>query len=181
MTRTSYQKGWRDAKKAKGLCPRCGHRQAYTGHVSCKPCLTITAKRHKQLKQQGICGRCSVRPTLAGYSTCKPCLKRYREANARKRRKAMIIIAKARGQTLRCLFKLTLPAGHPLREFSCYGDLWIDHIHGDGRRERLGHGKSGRWLYSAIVKGKREVDDLSVLCQLHQLWNQGRARTCPAR
>ena len=61
----------------------------------------------------------------------------------------------------------TLPDGHPLRSFPCYGPLQIDHINGGGDREQRRKGATRQ----RVAIGRRGVHDLRILCILHQLWN----------
>ena len=70
----------------------------------------------------------------------------------------------------RCRFD-TLPAGNPLREIQCDGRLEVDHMKGDGTQEYRGGGDGGG-LMRQIARGRRTMDDLRILCELHQLWNR---------
>ncbi len=84
---------------------------------------------------------------------------------AKTRAHCMEIIAQRWGDAVpRCRFD-TLPENHPLRHAPCYGKLQADHMNGDGAKDR-------RNFYCAVASGKRGVEDLRVLCRLHQLWNQ---------
>lgn len=92
----------------------------------------------------------------------------YREKrNAEWKRAAYLKIAEHWGDLEpRCRIDLT--PNTPVSDLPCRGDLEIDHINGGGRKER----RSGVLLYKDIAIGRRESDDLRVLCELHQLWNR---------
>lgn len=67
----------------------------------------------------------------------------------------------------RCRYD-TLPIDNPLRTHSCFGQLQLDHMNGGGMAE---YQKGPSWLFTRILNGERSLDDLRILCQLHQLWN----------
>ncbi len=54
-----------------------------------------------------------------------------------------------------------------LRDDSCSSHLEIDHIKGDGAKERSE--KAHNTFYRAIVAGRRKTDDLRILCHSHNL------------
>jgi len=93
-----------------------------------------------------------------------------RDYNREIRLTAMKTIAASFGDDEpKCRYE-TLPEGHVLKEHICYGRLEIDHINGGGSEER--RTKKGSILQRDIAFGRRSVDDLRILCQLHQLWNR---------
>ena len=71
-------------------------------------------------------------------------------------------------KTLQCQIALT--PNTPVSDLPCRGSLQIDHLNGNGRKERLARGTESRYL--DIVKGRTPLRSLRILCQLHQLWNQ---------
>ena len=87
-----------------------------------------------------------------------------------KRRQAVFDkIAKFHGDNApRCRIDLTPET--PVSDLPCRGVLTLDHINGNGRKDARGSS-----LAYAILKGDRKMDDIRLLCQLHQLWNQIRA------
>ena len=75
-------------------------------------------------------------------------------------------IAESKGDAVpRCRIDLT--PGTPVSDFPCVGKLQIDHMNGGGRKET----HSGSNFYRAVRRGDRNLRDLRLLCQLHQLWN----------
>ena len=71
----------------------------------------------------------------------------------------MLIVAQARGNDLPvCRADLT----PELVSIPCRGALQIDHLNGGGHKERSWNRIRG------VVKGMRALDDLRVLCELHQ-------------
>lgn len=92
------------------------------------------------------------------------------DSKKRTRFRAMLIIAQRWGDDeTRCRFD-TLSVNHPLRFAPCYGDLWIDHMNGGGRVEDRKRGSNA--FYMSIIEGDRTLDDLRLLCVLHQLWSR---------
>ena len=85
---------------------------------------------------------------------------RIRSINTIYRSQEMLIIAQANGDdTPRCRADLT----PELLDVPCRGKLQIDHINGDGSSEQRGTGRTWK-----VVHGGRELNDLRVLCELHQ-------------
>ncbi|SRR6266487_1130592 len=106
--------------------------------------------------------------------------KRYRERNRQRymekdrlyqiklKREAFLKVAISKGDSNpRCRIDLT--PNTAVSDLPCRGALQIDHM--NGARDERRNGRTPN-LYGPIVRGKRSVDDLRVLCQLHQLWNQ---------
>jgi hypothetical protein len=93
-------------------------------------------------------------------------LNQQREYRLRIREKAMMVIAKNYGDSSPRCRPDTL-GDHPLATLPCYGSIQIDHVNGGGRKEL----RSPKTFYHGIVNGSRQVNDLRLLCQLHQLWN----------
>lgn len=94
---------------------------------------------------------------------------RLRAVSQSVRQRALLRIARYWGDAFpRCRFD-TLPEGHPLRKLPCYGALEIDHINGGGRQEALRNGRTATAQF--VARGTRGVEDLRILCRLHQLWN----------
>lgn len=94
--------------------------------------------------------------------------KRHGENAAKYRKrlriKALKLVAEHWGDDIpRCRVD-SLPHNHHLFNVECFGQLQIDHMNGDGNHE------SGFVLYRNIVRG-RLLNDLRVLCALHNLWN----------
>lgn len=93
------------------------------------------------------------------------------------RQRAFYIIAARWGDDEpRCRYD-TLAKNHPLRTYPCYGKLEIDHMNGGGSAECRYRGPGrfttgGKNFLQAIFTGERQLDDLRLLCQLHQLWNR---------
>ena len=72
----------------------------------------------------------------------------------------IIIVAQRWGDDIpRCRSDLT-PG---LSVISCFGALQIDHINGGGRKELMARNRS-----HAVINGTRALDDLRILCELHQ-------------
>lgn len=95
-----------------------------------------------------------------------------RLVRARNRLVAMTIVAQRWGDDEpRCRFD-TLPETHSLRTQACFGQLQIDHMRGGGTVE---YERGPFWLFTKIRSGERKLDDLRILCQLHQLWNCDRS------
>jgi hypothetical protein len=92
---------------------------------------------------------------------------KHRKQTANKRARAVSRIARRWGDSVpRCRYD-TLPGNHPLRNLPCFGRLEIDHMKGDGNRER-----HRNRMTQSIASGKRGVHDLRLLCTLHNLWNR---------
>lgn len=94
-----------------------------------------------------------------------------REAFIEKQRKdhreAAKIVARSRGDEVpRCRIDLTPDT--PVSGLPCSGRLQIDHMNGRGYPET---GLNPRKFYKQIVTGERNLSDLRLVCQLHQLWN----------
>jgi hypothetical protein len=71
----------------------------------------------------------------------------------------MVIVAQACGDdTPRCRADLS----PRLFDVPCRGALQIDHINGGGRKEHRGKRVRG------VINGQRGLDDLRILCELHQ-------------
>ena len=104
-----------------------------------------------------------------------------RRAAAKRRQKALFVIARRwDDEEPRCRVD-TLPEGHPLKKHDCWGALEIDHLNGGGARERRAGKDSGPAIVRAITNGTRKVDDLRILCRLHQLWNFERQPGSPRK
>lgn len=95
----------------------------------------------------------------------------YYQANKKKilteggilRSQEMVIVAQMWGDDVpRCRADLT-PG---LLDAPCAGALQIDHINGGGGREQKGTGRTWK-----VVHGKRRVDDLRILCELHHWYH----------
>lgn len=100
----------------------------------------------------------------------KECLASARLTHQRIRFRALSIVAQRWGDDEpRCRFD-TLPIDHPLGSHQCFGQLQIDHMNGGGSRE-LAQYRSSTRLLNRIWDGDRDLSDLRILCQLHQLWN----------
>lgn len=96
-------------------------------------------------------------------------LKRRKEWGQQLYRDAIAKVAAGNGDPIpRCRIDLT--PNTSVSDLPCRGILSIDHINGGGRQEFR---KSGSWkFYFGIARGKRGINDLRLLCRLHQLWNQ---------
>ncbi len=86
-----------------------------------------------------------------------------RAYNKRMQDTTQAMIAAYHNRSLECMLDLTPRAqtyGLVLQTVSCAGPLEIDHINGGGSRDSLS-------LWRRIVHGQRQLDDLRLLCWVH--------------
>lgn len=79
-----------NARKAAGLCPKCG-RPNDTQKATCSTCRAKGRERAKQARidagtptgrwNNGLCGHCVKKTVVEGYKLCEDCLKRIRSIN----------------------------------------------------------------------------------------------------
>ena len=127
-------------------------------------------------RKAGLCFDCGKQPRPKRIR-CESCAddlnRRIRKNYQRHKLKAFEKIASNYGDGVpRCRIDIT--PNTLVSDLPCRGKLTIDHMNGGGRRERQGKGmyRDTVIFYRAINSGKRAVEDLRLLCQLHQLWNQ---------
>lgn len=75
-----YSKKWRDTKREKGLCPRCGRRKPQAGKTLCRVCLDSDAFKY-QMHKEGLndrseriaVGKCYFcgEDVMKGYKVCE--------------------------------------------------------------------------------------------------------------
>ena len=93
---------------------------------------------------------------------------KWRFRGYRVKRRALMLqkVAEFHGDPVpRCRIDLT--SASPVSDLPCRGILTIDHMNGGGRKD-----VRGASLTYAIARGDRKLDDIRLLCQVHQLWNQ---------
>lgn len=180
MSNIEYLKVWREARRKAHKCLRCG-KPVVVGRVHCVKHMKEARKRHQDRKKKGFCYRCA--SSIDKGRSSVACAFHVLEEEKRRRRlrkDALSRIAAYYQREVGCLVDLVLPKRHPLKSFPCYGDLWIEHLNGSGRKDPY-HRKGGITFHTAIITGKRSVKDLSILCMLHQLYNQSNARRRASR
>ena len=72
------------ARRAKGLCVKCGQRSPEPGRTRCEPCagkqraadLERYHRRTAERVAAGMCPKCGKRPPAPGRSQCQPCLEK---------------------------------------------------------------------------------------------------------
>lgn len=157
-------------------CPPEKHGTERNQSRECQSCKNLRQKdRVRELLASGRCPGHPKNRTVKGHMKCRRCLN-YASAYGRTiRTAALAVISHAWGDDESRCRKDTLPIGHPLRNHECYGELQIDHINGDGAKA-FRYWRGNNEFYLAINKGKVDITNLRVLCQLHQLWNWRRKR-----
>ena len=83
-------RGRSEARKATGLCIRCGHVPSEEGRAMCEPCRenrrAAKRARHAERRAAGLCVHCAT-PALGGKAYCDPCAKgRSRRRNLEAKR-----------------------------------------------------------------------------------------------
>ena len=140
--------------KREGKCPSHPLRDAIPGKILCEKCGIRSKKYYKK-------NRDNMRLIGAAYYVAhKEEIKarmsaRYFELTSLE----MVIVAQIHGDEVpRCRADLT----SELLDTPCHGALQIDHINGGGNEEPW-------WIrVRGILDGTRGLDDLRVLCALHQ-------------
>ena len=156
------------ARKAAGLCPRCGLRPPAAGYVNCDICRQYGRTTYRRLVATGLCPVCCNRPPEPGKVVCGRC--RYQQQRATRLAAADHRCPKCgkphAGKTKYCASCLhnARQRSRRLRDavFAAYGGarcncpgctvtepefLQIDHIHNDGAAHRRQLGGSGNHLY----------------------------------
>lgn len=144
------------------ICPACKRKNVdYKSISHCKRCWPDKMKTYYQVHKNEWRKR-GRRYRKSGLE--KEWRTRY---TRRARKRALETIAKEWGLPKpKCQIGLT--PNVPTSDLPCLGQLQIDHINGGGGKERRRFGM----VHLRINAGKRKLDDLRILCQLHQLWNQ---------
>lgn len=77
MTASEKRKAQREARKAAGLCSKCGLIPPAAGFVSCHGCMEVMREAQKRTfanrAAKGLCIRCAVSKPVAGKTLCKTC------------------------------------------------------------------------------------------------------------
>jgi hypothetical protein len=82
-------KAKQDARRAKGLCPRCGARRrgAYTLCPACRDIATASRARSRMRRARaGLCARCGRAPPMTGRVHCRNCLTAWANYHRERRR-----------------------------------------------------------------------------------------------
>jgi len=85
----NHSQEWREAKRAEGLCTRCGVESALSNRTHCERC---TNKRHRWLEArhaEGLCVQCGVESSVANRVYCGRCIDKYRRRREDKRAKGL--------------------------------------------------------------------------------------------
>lgn len=138
------------ARKAQGLCSKCGSNPARPGKSYCAACAKTDAKRNKNRRNdyisRNICWSCKTRPCAANKKTCSQCLRGRQDKRSKLRNE---VLEEYGGAVCSC-------CGEKILEF-----LQIDHIEGGGKEHLKSIGTSGlyRWL-----KANKFPAGFQVLC-----------------
>jgi hypothetical protein len=118
-----YQKKYRRANLAAGLCGRCKKPNDTQGSL-CGECLQWAKSRTQDRKSKGLCLQCGKRPKLSGKSLCEPCRVAQRPKDKAKAAALRDRILAHYGNKCAC-------CGETTAEF-----LQVDHINNDGAEHR---------------------------------------------
>lgn len=157
IKRARAQNELRAARIANGKCRDCGQNPPNANGVRCPVCADKFLKRGRRraarARKEGTCRTCARTPR-PGYRSCRHCVdvavERYRQL--RKKHKTFVFDY----------------FGGECKGDGCgerdYRVLTLDHVNGDGHKEKGRGSELYRVLYRKLTKGKLHNRELQLLC-----------------
>lgn len=159
------------ARKAAGLCSRCGKCSPGHGFVNCESCRAYVRAVVDRMIERGLCQKCCRRAPAKGCQQCRPCLDAQKLADAKKTaigacRKCGKLTTNGLIHCETCLAR-NRARNRKLRDevFAAYGGyrccccgetnpvfLQLDHINDDGAVHRKELRKNGGSMYQWLKR-----------------------------
>lgn len=172
--RALYARKLRDRHTQNGVCYAHPKVPLVPGRKVCQQCLNTRSyyarQKKKERKAQGVCFKHPDRKVVS-KTHCQECLDEFKQRDRKNRNTALQMIMEAH-KLFECHKMIHPYIPEDLKHLACWGELWIEHPNGGGRKQ---DGPSNR-LVREIVKGTKEPKNYMILCQLHQIWNQRKAQ-----